>query len=188
MWITETQFKKNEDGYIFFPNGILGRGYKISEEQKAKLTGSLNRANPLFIAAFIAFLILGMLAIVAYWIGWPFYMPDAWFYGAVLVVALYYYFQTKRILRGAERTMDRLTFRELQVTRSLLVSNFTAHAILIGTIAVTAFGLFVAYDFYMRGNRLGFLGGLVLAIGSIVGLAVTADVIRLKRQAVRSAE
>ena len=53
---------------------------------------------------------------------------------------------------------------------------------------MTAFGLFVAYDFYMRGNRLGFLGGLVLAIGSIVGLAVTADVIRLKRQAVRSAE
>ena len=76
----------------------------------------------------------------------------------------------------------------MQVARSLLVSNFTAYAILIGTIAVTALGLLVAYDFYMRGNRLGFLAGLLLAFGSIFGLVVTADVIRLKRKAVRRAE
>lgn len=86
-WLFVDQlFHKNERGEtIFYPNGLLARGYLVPREREPSVRSGMRR---LVLAAFIGALVLVVVVprVIETWLG--FTLPLSWFVGGAAVVTV----------------------------------------------------------------------------------------------------
>lgn len=90
MWesITNINFKRIEEGYLFFPWSPFGTAYHVHERKKAVLTGIVEKFCVGMLAAFF------IVVVVSWWAG-----AVIW-----LLSLAYYHFAARRELQGARRS------------------------------------------------------------------------------------
>lgn len=153
--ITNSYFKKTDAGkYIFYPWGIVGKGYVLPSEEKAlNVRKTLNRVGILSFVLILATVFLTRL------LGW--HVAG----GFLLVYCFIYYIFIQTLIRGLEVSNEKMTFSESQLSMASKFSFFDIIFLLIGSLVFAFAGLWILL--HNKGFWIGLSGILFFGWGSI---------------------
>ena|SRR5271165_4059187 len=124
--LTSSYFKTAQDGRkLFFPWGVLGRGYAIASEQDYK---RLQRQVKVYTVISLV-LIIGAVVLGSQRFLWP----------LLIGVVLFYIVWTRYLLRGLQPSDERLSLQD----RAAALSTVSLWLLEIGTLACVGFGIII---------------------------------------------
>jgi len=134
--LTSAGFKKREDGKtIFYPYGVFGCGYIVSQEKESKIKKFLMKYYTIsFIAIIVSFVLLGPLAFVLFPILLPLY--------AVTI---------RQLLLNEEKTQEKMKYGDGLKNMAASMGIRTSILLLVGAIVMEAGSIF---SFFITDNRL----------------------------------
>jgi len=162
--LTSTSFKKTEEGKtVFFPNGKLGSGYLISEEQEFKIRrfikGYYMISLPLTVIAVIIFKIYALFLLVIE-------MP-------------LYYITIKKMLRNTEKSKEKLTMKD--TVGNMGKSMGLAVSILMFILSLLMTGLGVLCITLPETKIIGIIGTLFFGLGLVESIFLIRAAIKNKK-------
>jgi small-conductance mechanosensitive channel len=164
--LEEACFRKTENGWLFFPWGVMGRGYQVGDEKKAEL------------ATFIGRFYLAVFAII---IGGGLFLTWWATIGLALLLVGYWFFAINRKLAGLSPTGERLTYSQSQQAMATGMPNFMIYIFLVCGILMTA-GSLLAIFLALREGALSTLMGLMGFVFFGACLLMAINLLRLKRR------
>jgi hypothetical protein len=133
----EAYFRKVDKGYLFFPYGILTRGYEVTADKKAEIAA--------FIRTYYTYSTITLLIGIAVNLLIPL---------ALLVPLLAFYaFKIHRLVAGAPRSATRLSYSEATASMASTVSTGRITFLVVGGIVMTAAAAFVLWMGLATGNQ-----------------------------------
>jgi hypothetical protein len=154
----ETSFKKDGDGYLFFPYGIIGKGYRVDEAKKNELATFIRK----FYGYSSVVLIIGLA--FTFWIAGLLLLP----------VCGLYVFKVRRLLAGAPQTDRRLSLAESNAAMARTASTGRTAVLVLAGGLMTALSAFVLYLGIESGDQknllIGGFGLLFFGFGFVMGV------------------
>jgi len=162
--LTSASFKKTEEGKtVFFPNGKMGAGYILSEEQENKIKrfikGYYMVCLPITIIAVIIFKVYALLLLV--------------------IEIPFYYITINKMLKNTEKSKEKLTMKDTVNNMGKSMGLTVSILMFLGSLLMTSLGIICIT--IPEAKIIGIIGTLFFGLGLVESILLIRAAIKNKK-------